>query len=82
MCPFAGITLASHPAFQIDRDQLTLCMIKSARLLPPAFKAQQLHFTCNLLGQLRCTQLASGLLVNVGRQVAVSLWVLSRPQFN
>ncbi len=72
MFPIAGITQASNPAFHLDRAQLTLAMTKPAKLLPSAFKTEQLSLTCNLLGQLRCTQLASGLLESDERQSMVS----------
>uniref|UniRef100_A0A5K3FUZ1 Mediator of RNA polymerase II transcription subunit 23 n=2 Tax=Mesocestoides corti TaxID=53468 RepID=A0A5K3FUZ1_MESCO len=68
MVPFAGITLDTHPGFRLDRAQLTLSMIRQAKLYPPAFKTRQLSLACSLLGQLRCTQLASGLLACDERQ--------------
>uniref|UniRef100_A0A158R710 Mediator of RNA polymerase II transcription subunit 23 n=1 Tax=Taenia asiatica TaxID=60517 RepID=A0A158R710_TAEAS len=62
MVPIAGITLEKHPCFRLDPAELTLSMLRQAILYPPAFKTRQLGLACDLLGQLRCTQLASSLL--------------------
>ncbi|CUT99567.1 Mediator of RNA polymerase II transcription [Echinococcus multilocularis] len=62
MVPIAGITLENHPCFRLDPAELTLSMLRQAILYPPAFKTRQLGLACDLLGQLRCTQLASSLL--------------------
>ncbi|VDM17460.1 unnamed protein product [Hydatigera taeniaeformis] len=68
MVPIAGITLEKHPCFRLDPAELTLSMLRQAILYPPAFKTRQLGLACNLLGQLRCTQLASSLLACNERQ--------------
>ncbi|KAL5106209.1 Mediator of RNA polymerase II transcription subunit 23 [Taenia crassiceps] len=68
MVPIAGITLEKHPCFRLDPAELTLSMLRQAILYPPAFKTRQLGLACDLLGQLRCTQLASSLLACNERQ--------------
>lgn len=71
MVPIAGITLEKHPCFRLDPAELTLSMLRQAILYPPAFKTRQLGLACDLLGQLRCTQLASSLLACNERQAVV-----------
>ncbi|VDN96143.1 unnamed protein product [Rodentolepis nana] len=65
--PIAGITQAKHPSFRLE-SELTLSILRQPILYPPAFKSRQLELTCDLLGQLRCTQLASSLLACEERQ--------------
>ncbi|KAM7539029.1 hypothetical protein Aperf_G00000047337 [Anoplocephala perfoliata] len=67
MVPIAGITQEKHPSFRLD-SELTLSRLRQPILYPPAFKSRQLGLTCDLLGQLRCTQLAFSLLACEERQ--------------
>ncbi|KAM3183971.1 hypothetical protein ACTXT7_009296 [Hymenolepis weldensis] len=67
MVPIAGITQGKHPSFRLE-SELTLSILRQPILYPPAFKSRQLGLTCDLLGQLRCTQLASSLLACEERQ--------------
>lgn len=71
MVPIAGITQEKHPSFRLD-SELTLSRLRQPILYPPAFKSRQLGLTCDLLGQLRCTQLAFSLLACEERQTIVS----------
>lgn len=71
MVPIAGITQSKHPSFRLE-SELTLSILRQPILYPQAFKSRQLGLTCELLGQLRSTQLASSLLACDERQTMVS----------
>lgn len=76
MVPIAGITQGKHPSFRLE-SELTLSILRQPILYPPAFKSRQLGLTCDLLGQLRCTQLASSLLACEERQTMVCSFFFS-----
>ncbi|CAH8431472.1 unnamed protein product [Dicrocoelium dendriticum] len=83
--PFSGVTPPHVPGFRLDSTNLILTSIKGAMRYPDFLTSTQLPLLCFVLGQLRSTELAAGMLDlsagriksrSVGLELALVEWIV------
>lgn len=60
--PVCGVTFSTSPGFRLDSSTLVLTSVKGAMHYPDFLTSPQTQLLCSVLGQLRSTELITGML--------------------
>ncbi|TPP57975.1 hypothetical protein FGIG_02996 [Fasciola gigantica] len=83
--PVCGVTFSTSPGFRLDSSTLVLTSVKGAMRYPDFLTSPQTQLLCSVLGQLRSTELTTGMLDpstgkskvrSIGLELALVDWIV------